>query len=229
MTLKVLLDVMSQPSRAVLIFCRAAQIPHEFKPIRVAKLEHHGPEFVAMNPLKTVPIINDDGFVVKDSSAIMRYLSSTRADIPDHWYPRDPQGQAKIDEYLHWQHLNTRAGCAMYFRTKWLMPMLKQSPADEAKVESRLMTMEEALAKVQSVWLDEGRKKYLVGDAVSVADIMLCCEMEQPLVAGYDIRQKWPKLGEYMDRIKEDLHPHYEDVHKVLYGMYDKFGIKAKL
>ena len=64
-----------------------------------------------------VPVIDDNGFVVRESSAILRYLAQTK-EIDPKWYPTDPEGQARVDEYLHWQHLNTRAGCAMYFRVR---------------------------------------------------------------------------------------------------------------
>ena len=49
-----MLDTMSQPSRAILIFVRVAQIPHEFQDIRLIKSEHKSPEFTALSPFQTV-------------------------------------------------------------------------------------------------------------------------------------------------------------------------------
>lgn len=40
--------------------------------------------------------------------------------MADHWYPKDSQKQARVDEYLEWQHNNTRAHCTEYFRRKVL-------------------------------------------------------------------------------------------------------------
>ena len=37
------------------------------------------------------------------------------------------------------------------------------------------------------MWLAGGDKKYVVGDAISVADILAVCELEQPSMAGYDV------------------------------------------
>ena len=51
------------------------------------------------------------------SVGILRYLCRER-DVPDHWYPRDSKKQAKVDEYLEWQHLDTRLNCAMFFQQK---------------------------------------------------------------------------------------------------------------
>lgn len=224
MTLKVLLDVMSQPSRAVLIFCRAAAIPHEFKPIMVKNLENKTDHFLKINPLGTVPAIDDGGVAIKDSSAILRYLCRTR-DLPDHWFPRDPASEAKVDEFLHWQHLNVRAGCALYFIKRWLEPITKQTPPNEADVARQLKIMTKVLNTVESVWLENGKNKYISGsEKISVADIMACCELEQPLMAGYDVREGRPILSEYMNRIKAELNPHYDDAHKIVFQMAKKFG-----
>jgi len=48
------------------------------------------------------------------SASIMRYLVS-KYNLPDHWYPSNPEHRAKVDEYLDWHHLNTRAGAGGYF------------------------------------------------------------------------------------------------------------------
>ena len=41
----------------------------------------------------------------------MRYLVQ-RYNLSDHWYPRDLQRRAKVDEYLDWHHHNLRMGAA---------------------------------------------------------------------------------------------------------------------
>ena len=56
MTLKIFADLMSQPSRALPLFCRAAKIPHELKELRIQKGEFKSPEISKINPLQTVSI-----------------------------------------------------------------------------------------------------------------------------------------------------------------------------
>lgn len=223
MSLKVFGDLMSQPARAVVLFCRAAGINHEHVPIRVANGEHKTEEYTKMNPFQKVPTIKDGDFCLTESVAMFRYLAREK-NIADHWYPKESQAQARVDEYLEWQHLNTRAQCAQYFRFRWLIPMMKQSAPDEKMVAKLQKEMEQCLKNIEKIWLKDGSNKYLCGDKISVADILALCELEQPSMAGYDVRKDRPVLAAYMDRVKAELNPHYDDVHSLVYKMRDKFG-----
>ena len=230
MTLKIFADLMSQPARAVMIFARAAKIPHEFENIMIKDKLHKTPEYTKINPFQIVPSITDNGVPIIESCSILRYLATTR-NVDDHWYPKDPLLQSKVDSYLAWQHFNTRYNCALYFQVSWLIPTMTQKPINTKKQEEFLSKMENTLKEIEQIWLDGGKRKYIAGPngegALSVADIMACCELEQPSVAGYDVRKGRPILEEYMNRVKEELNPHYDDVHKVLYMMTKKFGGKV--
>ena len=138
---------------------------------------------------------------------------------------QNPEQQLKVDEYLDWQHLNTRANCAMYFRTKWLVPILTGKPVDPKKEASFKKRMEQTLDEIETVWLDGGNKKFICGgDKPSAADIWACCELEQPSMAGYDVRKDRKILAAYMQRVKDELNPFYDEAHKIVYQMVEKFG-----
>jgi glutathione S-transferase len=57
--------------------------PVDFYPGR----EHKQPWFLALNPLGQLPVLEDEGFVLHDSQAILVYLAS-RYDESGLWYPR---------------------------------------------------------------------------------------------------------------------------------------------
>lgn len=77
-TAKIILygDYISQPTRAVLCFLKLANIPYEFKELRVFKGEHKTEEFKKINPNQKVPAITDtaNGFNLFESHAILKYL-----------------------------------------------------------------------------------------------------------------------------------------------------------
>jgi glutathione S-transferase len=57
------------------------------------------PEFLAMHPAGQVPVVRfDDGRVLAQSNAIMRYLARGSRLLPE-----DPFEQARVDEWLFWE------------------------------------------------------------------------------------------------------------------------------
>lgn len=58
------------------------------------------PEFLALNPNGTVPVIVDDGFVLWESTAIMRYLALK---CSSELWPADMRERALVDQWLTWQ------------------------------------------------------------------------------------------------------------------------------
>jgi glutathione S-transferase len=64
-------------SRASIVkwYLEELQAPYEFQLLDMASGAHLQPEFLAINPFGKVPAINDDGFIVWESGAIMLYLA----------------------------------------------------------------------------------------------------------------------------------------------------------
>ena len=71
MTLKIFADLMSQPSRAVVLFCRVAKIPHEFKPLMLKNGEHLTEEMTKINPFQKVVTYS----VIKVHHTISRFIT----------------------------------------------------------------------------------------------------------------------------------------------------------
>ena len=131
-----------------------------------------------------VPLVEDGDLFINDSCAALRYLATTRK-VDEHWYPRqDPVAQVRVDEYLHWHHGNVRMNCMMFFQHRWMLPFMSKRAPDWDAVEEWRKKMNDTLDVFERVWLDGGKKKFITGDKVSVADIMACCEMEQPSITG---------------------------------------------
>ncbi|CAG0922623.1 unnamed protein product, partial [Notodromas monacha] len=89
----------SGPCRAVKLLAAELQLNVEIKPINLKSREQLKDDFLALNPIHTVPTLDDDGFVLWDSHAIMQYLMNKyRKD--SELYPQDPQKRAVIDNRL---------------------------------------------------------------------------------------------------------------------------------
>ena len=50
---------------------------------------------------------------------------------------------------------------------------------------------------------------------------------QQIKISRYDVRTNRSVLNEYMERIKQELNPHYDNVHHIVYGIKDSFQGKV--
>jgi len=58
-------------------------------------------EYLAMNPNRLVPTINDDGFILWESNACLRYLAEKHG--RGTLWPEDPHVRADADRWMDWQ------------------------------------------------------------------------------------------------------------------------------
>jgi len=66
--------------------------------IDLLKKDQLHPDFVKLNPLHKVPVLDDDGVILRDSAAILIYLA--RKYGKEEWYPNDPLAMAEIQQWL---------------------------------------------------------------------------------------------------------------------------------
>jgi len=187
-------DMMSQPSRAVVWFCKLAKIPYKVQIVAIAKMQQKSEEYKARNPFSKVPAIDDNGFIVFESHAILRYLAG-RYNAPDQYYPKDIQKRTRVDQYLDWHHLNTRKAAAFIF-SSILGPQLGLK-ANPNYIKLAQKECEQALDDLESFWL--GNSSYIAGNEVTLADISAICEVKQLILANYNFETR-PKLFAWMKK-----------------------------
>ena len=62
--------------------------------------EHKGEAFVEINPLGHIPVIDDDGYILRDAHAILVYLSA-KYDPSGRWYPtHDPEVLGEVASWM---------------------------------------------------------------------------------------------------------------------------------
>jgi glutathione S-transferase len=59
------------------------------------------PDYLAMNPNALIPTIEDDGLVLWESNAILRYMAARYGG--DRFWPSDPVARAAGDKWMDWQ------------------------------------------------------------------------------------------------------------------------------
>lgn len=137
--LKLFADMISQPARAVTLFCRRAQIPVTIENVIIGRGHTKSEAFLKLNPRGLVPVIEeraDDGsepFVLNESAAILRYLANSR-DVAPHFYPADARHRARVDALLDFYHTEFRPTAKEWVYSSVLGPNLGK-PRDEAVIE----------------------------------------------------------------------------------------------
>ncbi|XP_053609284.1 glutathione S-transferase theta-1 [Plodia interpunctella] len=214
MTLKLYYDLMSQPSRALYILLKTVNCKFESKYVDLRKGEHYSDEFTKVNRIQRVPVIDHNGFVLTESVAIYKYLSREGI-VPESLFPKESQQQARVEEFLEWHHIGLRLHTAMYFRAVYLDPIIfnrKNTPEQTVGYQRR---METCLEDFSTKWLGRGHA-FVVGDKVTVADLVAACELEQPRMAGYDPREKFSNIAEWYERVRSHFNPHYDEAHVIV-------------
>ena len=125
------------------------------------------PEFLAMNPNGLVPVIEDDGFVLYESNAIVRYLAAR--DAAQRLWPADPRQRADTDRWMEWQ--STAYTPAMW-AAFWQLVRTPADKRDAAAIEAS-RAKGEKLSGILDAHL--ATRRFLTGDTFTAADIVVGC------------------------------------------------------
>ncbi|XP_047447133.1 glutathione S-transferase theta-2 [Mugil cephalus] len=216
---EVYLDLLSQPCRAVHILLNSCKIPHRVRTVALRRGENRTPEFTKLNPMQKVPVMVENDFVLTESDAILKYLC-TRYDVPEHWYPRQPERRARVDEYTAWHHTHTRPHAAAVFILEVLVPAQTGSAVDRGRLVRALSELDETLEKLESMFLR--RRPFLCGDDITLADLLAACELTQPLGGDRDVLKNRPQLQRWRSRVQAAVGESFDRAHAVLFALRDR-------
>jgi len=150
----------------VLALAHELAIPLEMISIDLFNGESKSPGFLAKNPNGRVPVLDDEGFVLWESNAILAYLASRRPSPS--LLPTEPRERAEVDRWLYWESGQLAPAVWKVEFEKVIKPLLDQAPdlamiaAGKADFAVAAKVLDGALAG----------KAYVAG-ALSVADFAL--------------------------------------------------------
>jgi glutathione S-transferase len=137
--------------------------------VDMTKGAHKEPAYVAKNPNGKVPMLEEDGWILWESGAIMQYL----ADKSPHGctlYPREPRLRAEVNKWLLWDaaHFQFESAFPLY-----LERVVRPRTRKPARPELHALADEnfKRFASVLNGAL-KGRR-YLVGDTLTLADLAI--------------------------------------------------------
>ncbi|CAH0699826.1 unnamed protein product [Spodoptera exigua] len=191
MVVKLYVMDFSPPVRACLMACEIFNVPYERIELDLAKGEHTTEGYLEKNPLHTIPVMEDGDLILRDSHAIMAYLSDTYAK-DDSWYPKDVKKRAQINEKLFFNAfvIFSRLRVITYYVIQKGYKKFEQEWLD--RIVEAYSFIEAFLSKT----------KYIAGDDISIADIALLSNVSSlENVQPIDI-EKFPKTIAWLKELK---------------------------
>jgi len=150
-------------ARRVSIALIEKRIPYEPIIVDLAKRAHRKPEFLAINPYSRVPALEEDGFVLFESSAILQYIEATNptpALVPD-----DAKGRALVDMHMRLCDGQMAGPTGTIIFQKRFIPEARWDLAGIAKAQTEINKHLVILSG------QLGDHEYLVSNRYSLADI----------------------------------------------------------
>jgi glutathione S-transferase len=172
-------------------------LPVEVVHVDLAKGEQRQPAFLRMNPAGRVPVLEDGGFYLTESHAIMQYLADQ---VPDQTlYPREPQPRADVNRWLFWsaQHFQPAIGVLNW--ENFIKPMIGRGPTDPVEVKRGEALVAEC-AGLLNQRLD-GRT-WVAQDRLTLADLALAAPLMSIEPARLPLKHL-PNLMAWFKRVQE--------------------------
>jgi len=158
--------------------------------------EHKSDDFLKINPLGQLPVISDNGFVLRDAQAILIYLS-TKYDKNGSWYPtNDPKKVGMISQWLAFADSITGSASAArlhdtFFYTNFDIEKCRAAAHSQFRILDEHLYFQEQLG---NSWVCEG-KTPTIADIACFPYVVLSEE-------GGVSRISYPAIRRWIDRFK---------------------------
>ncbi|KAF8875499.1 glutathione S-transferase [Infundibulicybe gibba] len=187
------------PSGLVAMVLIEKKVPFELVYVDTSKGEHKTPEYLKRNPFGQVPYIDDDGFILYDSRAICRYVSMKYREQGTPLLPpaKDIKATALFEQAATIEASRFTPPVAgaidemFYKKLHGLEPDREKYNEHIATLSARLDVYDEIL----------GKHKYLLGDEVSLADLLHLSGGAALGIIGSDIMSQKPNVARWFNDI----------------------------
>jgi glutathione S-transferase len=152
--------------------------------------EARGEAFRKLNPMGEVPVLVDGDTTLTQSGVILDYISSKTGKLGG-------RSAAERREVLRWMFWDNHKFSGQIGTARFLANFLPEAkrpegviPFQQARLKTAYRVLEDHLT---------GRD-WVVGDAVTIADLSLCGYLYYPEPFGFS-RADWPHIDRWLDRI----------------------------
>nr|WGO51748.1 glutathione S-transferase unclassified 1 [Ectropis grisescens] len=183
------------PSLAVRQTLAALDVPFELINVDFGKGDHMTEEYAKMNPQKEIPVLDDDGFLLSESNAIMQYICD-KYQPGTTLYPTEPKARAVVNHRLCFNLASYYASISAYTMAP-IFFAYERTPLGLKKVHIAL--------DVFNTYLTRQGTAYAAGDQLTIADFQLINTNMTLEAIGFDF-SKYTKVQQWYENFKKN-HP----------------------
>jgi len=212
--MKLYMHPVSMTSRPVRLFIADNKIPCEEQIVDLMTGEHYKEPFASFNPNRLVPVLDDDGFKLTESSAILKYLADK---INSPAYPKDLKQRARVNEMMDWLNTNFYRDYGYGLAYPQIFPNHKRrsDEAHAATIEWGQNNAKSWLQILNDYWIGPN-KQYLTGDQITIADYFGAGLVSLGEVIKCDF-SKYPNVQRWLNNMKKQ--PSWAKVNEAFYGL----------
>jgi len=212
--MKLYMHPVSMTSRPVRLFIHDNNIRCEEQVVDLMTGEHYQEPFTKINPNRLVPVLEDDGFKLTESSAILKYLADK---INSPAYPKGLKERAKVNEMMDWLNTNFYREYGYGLCYPQIFPNHKRR-SDEAHAATIEWSQKNAavwLGLLNDYWIGPN-KPYLCGNDITIADYLGAGLVSLGEIIRCDF-SKYPNVRRWLDNMKK--RPSWPKVNEAFYGL----------
>ena len=198
-TLRILGRANSFNVRKVLWVCDELGLPYTREDWGRGFRPTSDPEFLALNPIGMVPCVIDDGAVLRESNAIVRYLvTKYGAGKPGgaELYPQEPLARARVEQWMDWANYET----SISLRGAFLGGVLNEPPWNNPWfVETGRRQITKEVGQLDAHLASVG--PYMTGTDFTVADIPVGLVVNRWFALQFDGKPDYANVARYYERL----------------------------
>lgn len=169
--MEILADPITVNCRKVLAGLQLIGADYSLTKVDYFKGEQKSPEFMAINPNASIPVMRDGFLVLWESNAILQYAADKVGNAEA--YPTDLKKRADVNRWLLWECGSWFPSCYVYLVENCVKPLLGDT-TDQSVLDGEAERFQK-LAGILNTRL--GETPYICGDHPTIADVVVAAPM----------------------------------------------------
>jgi glutathione S-transferase len=202
---------LSAPANKVRMTANALGLKYEYIQMNIRAGGTRTEQYLKIHPAGKVPAIDDNGFILFESDAIVKYLAASKKSS---LYPEGLKQRAYVDQWMDFVAIHVGGAMSKVLFNRVFASFAKV-PVDERSLSDGIKFLERFLPVVDQ---QLAKDRYIAGENFSLADIALLATIDPAGVAGIDLAP-YKHISAWYNMLRQkdfytQCHPSYDAVLK---------------